>query len=305
MRKTTIAFLTILLTMMMPFSSFADDTDRQQTTSPVIECGHSRKQPESVETGSGNPVIEDANKMLEDLYTNETDQEIRNMAVDASLTSIFGITRDVGTQLKSDQGNLFTIGRYSQNPDYFKNSTYMVVSKDMGYGLTTNDLIVVTTNSDEGNFEKLQSVYSAAQELKQLTADMCDQDKVKYIHDYICEGMEYDNSLENRSLAEAFCDGLGICNDYVGLFYLFGTYCGLNVENELGYVNEPVQAYHAWNKVEIDGEWKMLDLTWDDTTGTKDYFLLNENAFETSRVLFAGNFNEVKEQVAAACALNR
>lgn len=81
MRKTTIAFLTILLTMMMPFSSFADDTDRQQTTSPVIECGHSRKQPESVETGSGNPVIEDANKMLEDLYTNETDQEIRNMAV--------------------------------------------------------------------------------------------------------------------------------------------------------------------------------------------------------------------------------
>lgn len=305
MRKTTIAFLIIFLSMMMSFSAFADDTDRQQTTSPVIECGHSRKQPENVEAGPENPEIAEANRMLEDLYANENDQEIRGMAVDASMTSIFGITRDVGTQLKSDHNTLFTIGRYSQNSDYFKNSTYMVVSKDMSYGLTTNDLIVVTSNSDEDNFEKLQSVYSAAQELKQMTAGMCDQDKAAYIHDYICGRLDYDKAFSDRNLAEAFCDGLGVCNDYVGLFYLFGTHCGLKVENELGYVSEPIQGYHAWNKVEIDGEWKMLDVTWDDTTGTKDYFLLNENAFETSRVLFAGNFNEVKEQVAAVCAPNR
>lgn len=44
-----IAFLTILLTMMMPFSAFADDTDRQHTTSPVIECGHSRKRPDRLQ----------------------------------------------------------------------------------------------------------------------------------------------------------------------------------------------------------------------------------------------------------------
>ncbi len=246
-----------------------------------------------------------AQQMLEDLYANETDQEIRNMAIDASMTSIFGITRDVGMQFNSDHGSIFIIGRYSQNPDYFKSSTYMVVIKDMSYGLSANDLIVTTGNSDEGNFERMQSVYFAAQGLKQLTAGMCDHDKAAYIHDYICGRLDYDYTFGDRNLAEAFCDGLGVCNDYVGLFYLFGTYCGLNVKNEFGYVNEPTQAYHAWNKVEIDGEWKALDVTWDDTTGTKEYFLLDETAFETSKVIFAGNFNEVKEQMTAACALNR
>ena len=294
MRKTKVILAVMILTIAMSTTAFGEEGQNPNTAQNVITM-----------TDDQEVKMTQTRQMLEDLYANESDQEIRNMVIDASMTSIFGIIRDVGTQLKSDQGSLFTIGRYSQNPVYFKNSTYMVVSKDISYGLTTNDLILATSDFDESNFEKLQSVYSAAQELKQITADMCDQDKAAYIHDYICEKLDYDNTFGDRNLAEAFCDGLGVCNDYVGLFYLFGTYCGLNVENELGYVNEPIQAYHAWNKVEIDGEWKALDVTWDDTTGTKDYFLLDENTFETSRILFAGDFNEVKEQVAAVCAPNR
>lgn len=303
MRKTKIMLATMIFTIAMSTTAFAED-DMSAINTQVTEAV-AENSTDAVGPGYQDSKVIRARQMLDDLYANETDQELRNMAVDASMTSIFGITRNVGMQLKSEQGAIFAVGRYSQNPNYFKNSTYMVVSKDMSYYLNDNKLIMATGNYNESNFEKLQSVYSAAQELKQFTTGMCDLDKAAYIHDYICDRLDYDYTFGDRNLAEAFCDGLGVCNDYAGLFYLFGTYCGLNVKNEIGYVNEPVQGYHAWNEVEIDGEWKALDVTWDDTTGTKGYFLLNENNFETSRVIFSGNFDEVKEQVAAACAPNR
>lgn len=158
MRRTKVILAVMIFTIAMSITAFGEEEKNLDATQNVMTMTDDR---ESKRT--------QAQQILDDLYANETDQEIRNMAVVASMTSIFGIAKNVGTQLKSNNGPLFTIGRYNQNPDYFKNSTYMVVSKDMSYGLNAHDLIVSTRNSDEGNFEKLQSVYSAAQELKQLT----------------------------------------------------------------------------------------------------------------------------------------
>ena len=47
--------------------------------------------------------------MLEDLYVNENDQEIRNMVVDVSMTSMFGITGEIRVQLESGNGPVFII----------------------------------------------------------------------------------------------------------------------------------------------------------------------------------------------------
>lgn len=49
--------------------------------------------------------------MLEDLYANEKDQEIRNMTVDVSMTSMFEITRDISVQRESGNGSVFIIGK--------------------------------------------------------------------------------------------------------------------------------------------------------------------------------------------------
>lgn len=296
MKKTKIILIAMMLSVVMSITAFGEDNIDANNTQATMNMAENQ-------TGNIGPAYQktkvmQARQMLDELYANETDPEIRKMAIDSSITSIFGISKDINTKLMSD-GPLYVIGKYSQHPDYFNYDTYVVLGKDITYWLTNKELILTIDHYDENNFEKLQAVYSAAQELKQLTNDMCDQDKASYIHDYICDRLEYDDSLNQRSLAEAFCNGMGICNDYSGLFYLFGRYCGLNVKNERGAVKEPVDCYHSWNMVKVDGIWKQIDVTWDDTTKTRDYFLLDENAFENSRIAFGGSFHAMENQILA------
>lgn len=240
-----------------------------------------------------------AQEMLTELYMNEANPVIKNISIDSSMASIFGASEDAGIRIVSKIGEtLNVIGVYSQDPVYFNYSTYSVLNRNLGYCLKDDKLVLTIGNPDESNFDKLQAVYTVAQELRQATNEMTDSDKVSYIHDYICDHLEYgDSSMTNKSLADALCDGTGVCNDYTGLFYLFGSYCGLNVKTVQGYLKDGIQGYHAWNIVEVDGQWKQLDVTWDDTSKSRNYFLLDENAFDGKRFVFEGDFQTVKTLV--------
>lgn len=94
-------------------------------------------------------------------------------------------------------------------------------------------------------------------------------DKVKYIHDYIVDNAEYDNSdrTNNGNIYGLLIEKNAVCEGYAKAFqYLLNL---LDIPNIIVYgegVNSNNQSeFHSWNYVQMDnGKWYAVDTTWDD-----------------------------------------
>jgi hypothetical protein len=85
--------------------------------------------------------------------------------------------------------------------------------------------------------------------------------KEKAIHDYIVSHIAYDTTLANYSAYAALTKGKTVCQGFALLTY--------RMLDEAGITNRIVEGYaggrsHAWNLVQIEGNWYQLDTTWDD-----------------------------------------
>lgn len=118
-----------------------------------------------------------------------------------------------------------------------------------------------------------------------------DYQKVKAIHDYICDNVNYDyENLENEAHKVKFtaygalCTGKAVCQGYAVAFYRLCKEAGLPVRIITGTGNG---GPHAWNIVKIGnntraaGEYYNIDCTWDgqDEETYDLYFLKNEKEF--------------------------
>ena len=93
------------------------------------------------------------------------------------------------------------------------------------------------------------------------------------IHDALCETVVYtdDRTTEEDDTAiGALLNGQANCDGYADAFLLAGTLAGLKVRYQHGdsYRQEQDDRYegvtHLWNLLEIDGSWRLVDVTWDD-----------------------------------------
>lgn len=122
-------------------------------------------------------------------------------------------------------------------------------------------------------------------------------DKVKAIHDWIAEHVEYDQRLftvgvpdESYTAEGAFEYGVAVCDGYAKLFRQMATQAGLEAERVTGLAdNGSGPDNHAWNQVKVDGEWYNIDVTWDDpiidgvTDNSNiryDYFMVPDSVLE-------------------------
>lgn len=112
-----------------------------------------------------------------------------------------------------------------------------------------------------------------------LTEDMTDVEKIKKIHDYIINITKYDkeSDKEIKYIAEGpLFSGIAASEGYADLFSIIIS--KLNIDNF-----KVASSSHLWNAIEIDEEWKHIDLSWDDpidandsnNTIVYDYYLLN------------------------------
>lgn len=82
-----------------------------------------------------------------------------------------------------------------------------------------------------------------------------------YLHDWLLDQLEYDNSLKWSSAESALTRGLGTCQAYESAYAKFLSAAGIeNAETRDTYDG------HTWNAVKLDGEWYQVDCTWDDTS---------------------------------------
>lgn len=113
-----------------------------------------------------------------------------------------------------------------------------------------------------------------------------DYEKVRAVHDYICENVEYDaihqSSLYHlKSTAYAALErGTAACQGYSVLFYRLMRECGIPCRVVTGIGDyEGKTEFHAWNIVKLGDKYYNVDTTWDSRLESDDYFLRGESGF--------------------------
>ncbi len=100
-----------------------------------------------------------------------------------------------------------------------------------------------------------------------ITSDMTDYDKEIALHDYLVAHCKY--SEDTAQMAEsdiyraygALVNSDAVCNGYAEAMQLLLMCAGVNSQFVVGTADG---IDHAWNLVELDGNWYHLDSTWDD-----------------------------------------
>ena len=105
-------------------------------------------------------------------------------------------------------------------------------------------------------------------------------EKLKSIHDYLANNIVYDNTISKPNIFDAYgalVTGVCVCEGYAEAFKLLCDREGIPCITVIGTGNGGA---HKWNMVQMeDGEWYLLDSTWDDQSSNiyYSYFLIGSN----------------------------
>lgn len=111
-----------------------------------------------------------------------------------------------------------------------------------------------------------------------LTGITSPAEKVRVLHDWVALNIEYDvngflgNSPVVYDTWEVIKTGKSVCEGYCNVFELLLTTAGIENKKITGYArgygfdlfkgDEKFESNHAWNAVKLDGQWKLIDVTW-------------------------------------------
>ena len=113
--------------------------------------------------------------------------------------------------------------------------------------------------------------------MSQVMASDPNLTKLKKIHDWMVNNLEYDYTFTNYSISATLTYGTCVCNGYALTYQMFLDF--VDIPNE--FIISPTMA-HGWNQVFLDGNWYNVDVTWDDPTGyglRYDYFMKSDAGF--------------------------
>ena len=138
--------------------------------------------------------------------------------------------------------------------------------------------------------EHQKALQSRVEKLVRPVARCSDEEKLLYIHDFICENIHYDKLKKpySHEIIGPLGHGVGVCEgiaksvkilcDALGIWCMIAL-CGNNPEKGIKY-------RHTWNIVRINGQYYHLDATFDNTLGKSedgsvsiryDYFNLDDS----------------------------
>ena len=131
----------------------------------------------------------------------------------------------------------------------------------------------------------LNTLNSIKNTVKQQLSTSSDYEKIKKVHDWLIDNVEYDMDFEGEepySIVGALTHGMAVCEGYARSFkYLMDTLevpCILisgTATNSDGQTES-----HAWNYVELNGNWYAIDVTWDDPIILGNGYLSEESKYK-------------------------
>lgn len=183
---------------------------------------------------------------------------------------------------------------------YYQNPLILGI---VGYKINSNGTAVkvIYEESLEEQARKQEEIKNKVSEIIEeiITGNMTEREKELAINQYLCDTIVYDEDAllnaeehgymytdeefkDSFTAYGALINGKCVCAGYAAAFKLLAEEAGLEAIVVTGFLNGSLA--HAWNKIKIDGEWQIVDVTNNDN----EYFfnaLLNLPAFVGDRVL--------------------
>jgi len=154
-------------------------------------------------------------------------------------------------------------------PETFHISTWSFYRQTGGERLVTRVHFAPYWYTKREYQEKLEQCDAIA---RQLTADLVDSDltdeyKALLLHDRLAAWVDYDNAgiltdtvtPVDHTMYGALCNRLAVCDGYAKAYIYLLHHIGME-----SYICRSSRLAHAWNIVQVDGEWYHVDVTWDD-----------------------------------------
>lgn len=165
---------------------------------------------------------------------------------------------------------------------------YNLYTEDLVKYCESKNIFLDISMNDVNNVEVIKGY------LNQLDiADKSDLEKERIIYKFVLDHMEYDKkALKNDNLAYKYNDevlesaisGKGVCTNYCALFNVMCELSGINSFEVDGYLKSTFSGGpHAWNMVEIDGQYLFCDPTNSDNYSGHFFYNIDE--------LFGKNFD--------------
>ena len=177
---------------------------------------------------------------------------------------------------------------YSQNP-------LCGIIYSIKYDYSSNTLHVEYVLDEEATKEMQSASILKAKEIVEsiITDDMTDFEKENAINSYLCDNAKYneeifdyinDNGTISVEAVENFAhsftpygilvENLGVCESYSEAFLLLCHYADIDAIIETGKLSG---VNHEWNRVKIDGNWCVMDVTNNDSENLPNcYFNLSD-----------------------------
>lgn len=155
----------------------------------------------------------------------------------------------------------------------------------------SDDLIVLTyeDNRDERMAETSDAIDSIVSDI--ISDGMSESERVTAINTYLIDNVEYDKAASDAAtlyipdaysyawtLSGAILDGTVVCVGYAQAFKALADAADLESVVVTGTVTSSAVG-HAWNKVQVDGEWLAVDVTWNDGGDPTEFLMISDSEF--------------------------
>lgn len=209
-----------------------------------------------------------------------TEADVKDQLEACYKNSVTNIQVSYANTLTVDIQKIMKDFYYQQQYEYVAGtqSSWKGSTKSNGSNITTTlTMKYLITPEQEAYATKI--VDQIADDVKNLPSDLA---KVKYVNDWISKQTTYSKTGKNSTHAiyALFNDQKAVCQAYALATYRILTKAGVEVHYVTGTGNKEA---HAWNVVNVDGQWYNLDVTWNDPketglTGYR-YFLMDDATF--------------------------
>lgn len=133
---------------------------------------------------------------------------------------------------------------------------------------------IYTYNQDEVTELTKQLENIRNQFISSLDSNSSDYDKLKAIYNYVIEKNTYvDGAKDNQYITSALIYGNTVCSGYVKAIQYLCEAIDINSAYIVGKaLNDSDNSSHAWNLIELDGDYYYLDATWGDYVDEQNAF---------------------------------
>lgn len=151
---------------------------------------------------------------------------------------------------------------------------------DMTLYDTTPILNAWATGEESGLSQQDAAILAKCREVLEacVSQEMTDFQKELALHDWIMAHCAYDRSVHDPRTPQGLphntdpygmlTGGYGICLGYASTFQLLMDLAGVKCITVVG-ASSGNSEDHAWNMVELEGEWYCVDVTWDDPSSSR------------------------------------